>query len=420
MVTMRLPARRPLLGLLGGCVLLAAVLPASPASALPTAPDDPAVDALLQQRLANPRVGSDVGLIVIDAATGSVVSSHGGDALMLPASNMKIVTAVNVLSTMGADARFTTRVRAGDTPTDLVLQGGGDPLLTSTDLQNLATQAAQSLPVGTKIVVHPDTDLFPAPGRGPGWTTGYLPYVAAPVVPLARLGDYSPDPAANATRVFVAKLRSLGIKAKVGDAANAQDSAPTLAEVSDHTVDDAVSVMLSRSENNIAEVLYRHVALASGHEPTWDGARQAAEETIAGLGVDPAGMSLLDGSGLSRKDRVSPRFLANVLRLARVTKPERFVDIFESDALPVSGKTGTLATAYGRYVTKHARCARGDVHAKTGSLFDTIALSGLAETTAGDERLFAILVNHRPQRYSALSTRQALDGLTATITGCWD
>ena len=35
MVTMRLPARRPLLGLLGGCILLAAVLPASPASARP-------------------------------------------------------------------------------------------------------------------------------------------------------------------------------------------------------------------------------------------------------------------------------------------------------------------------------------------------------------------------------------------------
>jgi hypothetical protein len=31
-----------------------------------------------------------------------------------------------------------------------------------------------------------------------------------------------------------------------------------------------------------------------------------------------------------------------------------------------------------------------------------------------------MLVNNRPQRYSALATRQALDGLGATITGCWD
>ena len=86
----------------------------------------------------------------------------------------------------------------------------------------------------------------------------------------------------------------------------------------------------------------------------------------------------------------------------------------------VIGGVSLNRTAYGRYVTKQARCARGDVHAKTGSLFDTIALSGLAETTGGDERLFSILVNDRPQRYSALSIRQVLDGLTATITGCWN
>jgi D-alanyl-D-alanine carboxypeptidase len=60
------------------------------------------------------------------------------------------------------------------------------------------------------------------------------------------------------------------------------------------------------------------------------------------------------------------------------------------------------------------------VQAKTGSLFDTISLSGTASTVGGDERIFSILVNHRPQRYSALSARQVLDGLTATITGCWD
>jgi D-alanyl-D-alanine carboxypeptidase len=59
------------------------------------------------------------------------------------------------------------------------------------------------------------------------------------------------------------------------------------------------------------------------------------------------------------------------------------------------------------------------VYAKTGSLYDTISLSGVAVTVAGGERLFSILVNHRPQRYSALSARQVLDGLTATITGCW-
>ena len=380
--------------------------------------DDASVDALLQQRIVNPRIGNDIAMIVIDGATGAIVSAHDPDALMLPASNMKIVTAINALATLGADALLSTRVRAGAAPNEVILEGGGDPLLSSSELQAMATKSAKQLSPDSRVIVHVDDDLFPASGRAPGWTKEYIPYVAAPVEALARLGDFSVDPSTNAAGVFMRHLRSLGFKVRLGDPASA-DAGAVLAE--EHsTVEDAISVMLSHSENNVAEVLYRQVALASGLEPTWDGARRAAEKTLAALGIDPSGMALLDGSGLSRKDRTSPRFLADVLRLARVTRPAPFTSMFDPEAMPVSGQTGTLATTYGRYVTKHARCARGDVLAKTGSLFDTIALSGVAQTTEGNERLFSVLVNDRPQRYSALSSRQVLDGLTATMTGCWD
>lgn len=381
---------------------------------------DPGVDALLQRRLANPHVGSDIGLVVIDAGTGTLVSSHNADRLMLPASNMKIVTAVDALETMGADAKFHTFVRTGATSNDVILQGGGDPLLSSSDLRQLAATAAESLPHDAKVTVHVDTNLFPASRRGPGWTTQYLPYVAAPVVPLARLGEYSPDPAGNAAKVFVSALRDNGVHARLGDGADAADDAGVIADASPHTVADAVALMLRESENNVAEILYRQVALATGHPATWQGAHAAAHETLTKLGIDDGSMQLLDGSGLSRKDRVSPRFLSDVLRLARITKADTFAPMFAADALPVSGKSGTLSSRFGRFTTNQSKCARGDVHAKTGSLFDTTALSGIADTVSGGERVFSILVNHRPAKYSALSTRQVLDGLTATITGCWD
>ena len=392
---------------------------ATPAVAVQSTQPDPAVDALLQKRLDNPRVGSDVGLVVVDTASGDVLSAHHADELMLPASNMKIITAVNALQTMGPDARFHTYVRAGSSANDVILQGGGDPLLTSGDLRDLAATTAAAVTADQNVTVHVDANLFPKPGRGPGWTGQYLPYIAAPVVPLARLGEYSPDHAGNAAASFVKALRTAGVKARLGDPADAADDAAVLADVSPHTVADAVAVMLRESENNVAEVLYRQIALATDHEPSWSGAEAAAHETLSALGVESASMSLLDGSGLSRKDRVSPRFLSEVLLLARTKKPAKFSTIFSDNALPIAGKSGTLASRYGRYTTKHSRCARGDVHAKTGSLFDTTALSGTAQTVAGGERIFSILVNHRPRRYSALSTRQVLDGLTATITGCW-
>jgi D-alanyl-D-alanine carboxypeptidase len=69
---------------------------------------------------------------------------------MRPASNMKIVTAVTTLAALGPQARFTTRVRAGATPTDIVLEGGGDPLLSTKDLRKLANATAKVLPAGNQ------------------------------------------------------------------------------------------------------------------------------------------------------------------------------------------------------------------------------------------------------------------------------
>jgi serine-type D-Ala-D-Ala carboxypeptidase/endopeptidase (penicillin-binding protein 4) len=411
----RVRSRSRVAGLTGIVLLVGAGLLAPSAWAAP----DPVVDGLLAKRLGNPRLGPHVALLAVDAATGEVVSDRGGTERMLPASNMKIVTAVTTLATLGGQARFTTRVRAGATPADIVLEGGGDPLLSSTELRRLAKATAKTLPAGMPVVVHVDDDYFPDTGRAPGWTRSYIPSVVASVESLARLWDYSSDPSTNAANVFVARLQKKGIPATLGPDADAGEAA-VIAETPGHTVDEAVRVMLRLSENNVAENLYRHVAKAAGLEASWDGGRQAAEQVLRNLGIDPSGLSLLDGSGLSRKDRVSPRFLVDVLRVARVTNPTPFTTMFESDAMPVSGESGTLDDRYGRFVTRQSKCARGVVHAKTGTLFDTIGLSGVTSTATGGERLFSILVNDRPQRYSALSTRQAVDGLAATINGCWD
>ena len=177
--------------------------------------------------------------------------------------------------------------------------------------------------------------------------------------------------------------------------------------------------MLSASESGVAEILFRQVAIASGLPPTWEGSRQAAMDALSRLGVDPGGMTLIDGSGLSRDDRITPRFLANVLRMTRVIQPERFATMFAREAMPTAGRSGTLTKAYGRYSTRPSRCAAGAVQAKTGTILSTIALSGVAKTVFGGTRIFSIIVNHRPLRFPALSTRQAVDGLAATITGCW-
>lgn len=412
-----------------------AAAPVAPAQDLDDSPPtsaDARIAEQLPSRLADRRLGATVGIAVVDAGSGRTVVADGGQRRLLPASNMKVLTATAVLTVLGPKHRFTTSVARTPGSASFVLVGGGDPLLSTGDLQTLAKQAANAYradpapqPAGVRPTARPrvtvriDDSLFPKPTRGPGWTGSYMPYSGAPVRPLARLGDYSWDTAANAAGVFAQALRRQGLRATVDGRATAEPGAAVVARVRPHTVADAVRTMLLVSENNVAEVLFRHVGLATSGDTTWAGASRAVSSVLEGLGVETGRLRISDGSGLSRTNRVTPLALAETLSLATRDDLPRLRTIYADRALPTAGRTGTLGTAYGRYTTRPSRCAQGQVFAKTGSLFDTIALSGIAEGADGRPKAFSFLVNDRPTAVSMLSTRQALDGLAATVVGCW-
>jgi D-alanyl-D-alanine carboxypeptidase/D-alanyl-D-alanine-endopeptidase (penicillin-binding protein 4) len=83
--------------------------------------------------------------------------------------------------------------------------------------------------------------------------------------------------------------------------------------------------------------------------------------------------------------------------------------------LPVSGRTGTLQAAYGRFTAATSRCAVGKVHAKTGTLSDAVSLSGWTVGADGRVKAFAFIVNGRP---ATLALKQSVDMLAATVVGC--
>jgi serine-type D-Ala-D-Ala carboxypeptidase/endopeptidase (penicillin-binding protein 4) len=92
--------------------------------------------------------GADLGYVLVDLGSGKVLAAENADGLFLPASVTKLVTAYAALQILGPGHRFTTALlSAGD---KLYLKGGGDPLLTSNELQSLAGQLKASgfLPAG--------------------------------------------------------------------------------------------------------------------------------------------------------------------------------------------------------------------------------------------------------------------------------
>ena len=382
-------------------------------AAAPALASDRSLVRDLQQRVQAGALGSDVTVHVADALTGASIFGHDPDEKQLPASTMKVVTAATSLATLGKDFRFVTSVVRGKAPDRLILVGGGDPMLTTSDLQRLASRTAKALKqagVNGPVRVALDDFLFPAPTAAPGWAPGDSPSYASGVRALGLLGEYSSDTTASAMSAFIAALRAKGVAATFDGRALALGDAVTVASVDDNTLGDAISLMLRVSENNIAENLFRHVAIARGYPATWTSSSAAAVEALGELGIDTAPLRLKDGSGLSQKDRVTARTLTDILDLVVAGAHPALAPIL--DWLPVAGETGTLTY---RFAAPPASCARDEVFAKTGSLTGVNTLAGLTKGADGRWKSFAVMVNHAP--YGA-STSLAIDTIAATVHGC--
>jgi D-alanyl-D-alanine carboxypeptidase/D-alanyl-D-alanine-endopeptidase (penicillin-binding protein 4) len=98
--------------------------------------------------------GAGVGVSVLEAGPGTALVAVNAETLMIPASNMKLVTTGAALHTLGPDFRFQTRLlREGDR---LVVVGDGDPAFGDPAL--LATMTAAD--GGTGLDVDEFLDLW--------------------------------------------------------------------------------------------------------------------------------------------------------------------------------------------------------------------------------------------------------------------
>jgi D-alanyl-D-alanine carboxypeptidase/D-alanyl-D-alanine-endopeptidase (penicillin-binding protein 4) len=388
--------------------------------------------------LADPALSGGVAVSVVDTASGEALWERAADVPLLPASTAKIVTAIAALSALPPEQRLTTRVVAGAAPGEVVLVGGGDPTLAGPTtpatypvparLPDLAARVRSALgPTAVTRVLVDDT-LYSGPRLGPGWTTGYLASGAvAPVGPvMVDGGRVRPDrrarhddPALAAGRVLAGLLRP-GAPVEVARG-TAPAGAGELGAVSSPPVPLLVESMLARSDNDLAEALARQVALAQGKPASFAGAAAAVEQALAPLldqaGVARSAVALLDGSGLSRQNRLQPAALTRLL--VRVAADdgsplaERLSPVLTG--LPVAGFSGTLDD---RYRGSAALPGAGVVRAKTGTLDGVSALAGLLRTADGRLLAFDLTAQGVPFGAATLQAEAALDRLAAALAAC--
>jgi D-alanyl-D-alanine carboxypeptidase/D-alanyl-D-alanine-endopeptidase (penicillin-binding protein 4) len=382
---------RPRLVLL---VVLAALAMPLVAGAQPTPLQNRLAKALRVPHVAPARSAA----VALDLATGNVLFTQNPTLALAPASNEKLPLTYAALATLGGSYRIETDVlgegeQDGTTFTGtLVLKGGGDPTLSTAGLRSLAAQVrAYGIRSVTDGIVADET-TFDARRMVAGWKPSFFieesPPLSALVVNRGRVGRYvSRSPALAAGTAFRTALRAAGVtvagSVRLG---RVDEFSIPIAQVDSPPLASILRFMDRESDNFTAELLLKQLGAVVSDRGTSAAGASVVMQALAEAGVPMTGVRVVDGSGLSRLDRLTANAVAGILKAAW-TDPE--VKPAFVAALPVAGINGTLEDRLGRPPT------RGRVLAKTGTTSDASALSGYVST----RYVFTVLQNGHPLSY---------------------
>jgi D-alanyl-D-alanine carboxypeptidase/D-alanyl-D-alanine-endopeptidase (penicillin-binding protein 4) len=392
-----------LITVLAGFSAGASPVPAMPASAL-------------QGRLAQEMrsAGGLSGAYVRDVDTGTELFSWRADTPRVPASVEKLYTTASALLLDGPAFTVPTvaTVTAVTTPAerderapagDLYLVGSGDPTLSTPKLQRLA-QDIQTAGVERIRRVYGDDRAWDTRIGGPDSGFRYDRWLGGQLRALSVNRGWDgrrlqPSPAGYAARKLTAALRQVGVKVEAtGGARPAPQDVTEVARVTSPPLRDLARATNVPSDNYLAEMLLKGLGDRHGALGTTAQGAAVARATLGDFGVRPR---MVDGSGLSRANRTTPR---DVVRLLEQMTGDDAGPAFRT-SLPVAGRSGTI-----RRRMRGTRAA-GNCRGKTGTLNGVSALAGYCRARDGGDVAFAILMS----RVGIFTAHRAQDRMAAAI-----
>ncbi|MEQ8602130.1 MAG: D-alanyl-D-alanine carboxypeptidase [Marivibrio sp.] len=427
----------------------------------PPRPGDGAAEGGVALGSAEPQIAADApALFMVRLSDGVATAARRPDAPSIPASTIKLATAIVARDALAPGHRFVTRLCALSPPDEagvvaggLALVGGGDP---TADLDDWLTLAARARAAGLRAVDGPylaDPGVVPnLPAIAPAQPAdaAYNPPISGlmaaegahrlewradgrswfvPDLGGTRSGDrraaaaaakdrrqaegevWLPvaDPALSAARLFRMMAAPLGAALPAprrgGLAAAGGAACPVeLARVESARRDAVVQSVLESSSNPAAELLGLAAARARGESPT--SLRAAAAGTAQHLRarlphVDWSGFLLPNHSGLSAEARITPRQMVALLAYAyaRPLGPDPAERPLPALLTP-GGWAGALAERY-----DHPETAVR-LWAKTGTMHYGVGLAGYV--LGRDEEMYAFAAY-----VSDFKARAAYDRLAA-------
>lgn len=333
-----------------------------------------------------------------------VLFERNPDLAVIPASTMKLVTATAALADLGADERLRTPVLASSPPVDgvvdgdLFLVGGGDPVLGTVEwaahftrqprlFTSIEALADRVVGAGVREVrgrIVGDDGRYDRERYVPSWPQRYRDDNETGRLSALFVNDgfavyENPDeqdipwddPPRDAAALLTSLLRARGVVVHGDAAAGAvTPDAVEVAAIESPTIGTLVASMLEDSDNGTAELLVKELGVRGAGVGTTAAGIQVIADTLASLGLPTPGVTIQDGSGLSRDNQITCRLLAAILLQADPDGPI-------ATGLPVAAQTGTL---YKRFL---ATPVAGHLRAKTGSIRGVASLAGYADASSG-------------------------------------
>jgi len=320
--------------------------------------------------------------------SGSLLKFREQD-LFIPASTLKILTCLVAMENLGKDYHFETHLFL-DAQNNLYIKGFGDPFLTSEVILEIGHKLAElgvkqlgtlfldesSFALNGEIAGEENSDNpYDAPNGALAVNFNALPFHVAkdasitsgePQTPLIalmteagsslspgqhrinvntlpQLGKLTP-PLRYTGELFVAQLHQAGINVAKGYSVKLapEGQRPIYVHRSVKSVEDIIRACLKNSNNFIANQLFLACgAKEYGLPATWEKSRRVFSLfTEKNLQLSSLQITIKEGSGLSRQNRMSP---AALLRILDLFKPYSFLLNKRSDILL---KTGTMKDVY--------------------------------------------------------------------------
>lgn len=410
-----------------------------------------------------------IGIRIRSLENKDILFEKNGDNLLIPASNVKLLTTAVALRKLGPDFRFLTRIYTNGQINgkalegDLFIKGYGDPKLTTEEMWILANQV-KNLPI-RKVMGHliADDTYFDDELRIKSWKKEWGPEaynaplgaisfnfntVSVDVIPGFKNGDrpalvINPDvdyfrvvnvavtqpsyrwrsrlivnrveendhdeitvsgrisknvkrkryflsitdPTKYSTKVFRKNLAQAGVSI-LGDVSRGRvpEEATLLVEHKSAPLSEIIRGLNKHSNNFMAEQFVKALGAEQVSAPgTTEKGLRVIREYMRSLGYLAHQYVILDGSGLSRGNRLSPEQIVSILE--DVYSDMSIYPEFIS-ALGVMGLDGSVKKRM------EGNEEAGKVRVKTGTLNNVSALSGYFQSSDGERYVFSMLMNN--------------------------